>query len=574
MKSLTQKIWIPILTTLLFLIVALYAALHFYYREHLLEQAHKQYRNEDRLLMNNADTYANAANSCLNMIILQLNQALSASELDAGGYPVLNTATQSKMRTCLLNSLRLFQDAEEVNILFSNGYRYTQKKNGDFQIRSGKEEQVESIRPLDINTRGTWIHTNGADYQLEENSLYCMKPYTNIESGKKTGYVILKMKEFIGFGDMLYDARNVYLFNADGLLLETNDKEASHLLEEAENYQDQLLCSQQLQDELKMKDTRKFFCTSETIGKGLQMIAVTSLENSVLVLDRTIRMIFLIVGIVILVLFLMIGQSIAQTVRPIQSLSAHMTQVGEELPEDFEIESSCREVKVLVNSYNDMTHRNRRLVTQRLESAKREKQLELLLLQEQIKPHFLYNTLDTIYCLNALGDHSEASAMVKRLSEYYRLALSKGMESIRLSKELNMVRLYLEIQQTRFKKVLTYSVECEDTVPDILIPKLLLQPLVENAVVHGIQPMAQVGCVTVRVTYAQGVEIRVQDDGIGFPKEQFEKIISGEEWTKQGYGLKNVAERLKLVYGKHCEFLLESVQKGTSILIRITEKKE
>lgn len=562
-----------------------------------MERARLQCQYEDELLIQNAKIYADTANSCINTIILQLNQALAESDLDQDGYPSMHTATQMKLYNCLLNSFSMFHDAEEVVILFDNGVCFYQEKSSTHGMYNGEAKLAEKLDEIGIRRQGTWIC-----YDLpgiwEADGLYCVKPYTDVESGEEKGYVILKVHDFVAFHSEDLTHRRIYLFGSDGMLLRTNDEERWELLQAAEGYEERLQVSGKITAGLTAEKSNLEIYSEKTFVGGMRIVAVTSQASIINSLDRTITVLFVVFVVVLLVMFVAVGQSVARAVSPIRLLSEHMLQVTEELSEHmlraprepseptqcvakqavqdmgllFETQQNCTEIGVLIDSYNHMTQENRRLMEQLLEGAKREKRLELSLLQAQIKPHFLYNTLDTIYCLNAVGRYAEASMVVKLLSEYYRLALNRGAERTTLTNELDMVRLYLEIQKVRFKKILSFSVECAQDVPTLHIPKLLLQPLVENAIEHGIKPAGRPGQVRVCAAYQMGaVEIRVQDDGVGFDPEQFRRIIGQEDVPDEGYGVKNVAERLRLLYGERCLFTLEDREEGTSILIRIVE---
>lgn len=144
------------------------------------------------------------------------------------------------------------------------------------------------------------------------------------------------------------------------------------------------------------------------------------------------------------------------------------------------------------------------------------------------------------------------------------------MECIQLSDEIEMTRIYLEIQIVRYRNVLNYSIEYEQPLPEMSIPKLTLQPLVENAIYHGIKPMGKPGQVRICVACrGEWVEIRVSDDGAGFTQTQFE--LSQTDSARESFGLHSVAQRLRLYYGDNARLELEEVEQGTCILVAIRE---
>lgn len=233
------------------------------------------------------------------------------------------------------------------------------------------------------------------------------------------------------------------------------------------------------------------------------------------------------------------------------------------------------EVGALAAGFNEMTGRNRELVELLLEEKKRQEQLKLSLLQSQIKPHFLYNTLDTIYCLVLMGKKEEAGRMTKLLSDYYRHVLSNGMDWVLLFEEIKYTSNYLQIQSIRYNDILDFEICVEEEVENIKIPKLTLQPLVENAIYHGIKPLDRKGHIRVLVKQKEDiVYLRVQDDGVGLSGERFWEVLQKGAQSGDSFGLRNVAERLHLYYGERCALELEERAQGTTILICIQTAAE
>ena len=181
---------------------------------------------------------------------------------------------------------------------------------------------------------------------------------------------------------------------------------------------------------------------------------------------------------------------------------------------------------------------------------------ELKLLQAQINPHFLYNTLVTIVWLAEAGKKEEVVWMVSALSNFFRTTLSKGRDYITVGEEESHIRSYLEIQQFRYRDILQYEVRIPEQIGGFMILKLTLQPLVENALYHGIKNKRGMG--HIRVTGeldGEKLVFRVWDDGIGMSPERLEQVrrmVRGEDQSEDrssGFGLFNVWQRLQLNYG-------------------------
>ena len=202
---------------------------------------------------------------------------------------------------------------------------------------------------------------------------------------------------------------------------------------------------------------------------------------------------------------------------------------------------------------------------------------ELRVLQEQINPHFLYNTLDNIIWLAESKDTEQVVKMVSALSSFFRTTLSKGREFISVREEGEHIRSYLEIQQFRYRDILEYDVSIPEELWEYQVIKLTLQPLVENALYHGIKKKRGKGHISVSAERYKDVLIfKVKDDGMGMEEarlEQVRGILDGsvvEEQQSGGFGLFNVNQRIQLHYGAEYGLKVQSTYgEGTEVWVRI-----
>ncbi|MCR5775490.1 MAG: histidine kinase [Lachnospiraceae bacterium] len=208
--------------------------------------------------------------------------------------------------------------------------------------------------------------------------------------------------------------------------------------------------------------------------------------------------------------------------------------------------------------------------------------LELKLLQAQINPHFLYNTLDNIIWLAEDGRKEEVEDITSSLSMFFRTALSGGKDFIKIKDELTHIEAYLHIQRQRYRDILSYEIDVPEELKEYIIIKMTLQPIVENALYHGIKNKRGGG--TIRVTGREEknrVYLTVKDNGMGMDEETLtyiKEIISGEKKPSSdntGFGLSNVAERMRLNYGTHCGINISSTYgEGTEMDIYIPKRIE
>ena len=207
--------------------------------------------------------------------------------------------------------------------------------------------------------------------------------------------------------------------------------------------------------------------------------------------------------------------------------------------------------------------------------------MEIALLQEQINPHFLYNTLYSISQLCELKKTEKASEMLIALAAFYRIGLSKGKTIITVKEELKHVKNYLFIQHFRYSDLFDYTIDCDEEILDCLIPKMSLQPLVENAIYHGIKMKHEFGniCILGGTYDGENAYLEVHDDGPGIGTEQLEEIRSYLKDGKPGektssFGMKNVNARLKLEFGYESGGEIESASQDTCVRIRFAMKRQ
>lgn len=278
-----------------------------------------------------------------------------------------------------------------------------------------------------------------------------------------------------------------------------------------------------------------------------------------------------------------ISRKIANSIKkPIQNL-CHMTKLAGKGDFDVRAEdiNDNDEIEELNDSFNGMVEKIGDLVEDiRIEQLNL-RVAELKLLQSQINPHFLYNTLDTILWLAEMKRTEEVVHMVMTLSNFFRSTLSKGRDYITIKEEEAHVRSYLEIQQFRYQDILEYHIEIDPELYEYEILKLTLQPLVENALYHGIKNKREGGKITVTGRReGENIRLDVTDNGVGMSPERLEyirKVIIGEEEedsSGSGFGLFNVAQRITLNYGRPYGLSIESeYSEGTCVTVLIPAKE-
>ena len=244
-------------------------------------------------------------------------------------------------------------------------------------------------------------------------------------------------------------------------------------------------------------------------------------------------------------------------VKPILKLSdeARRISVNDYSGDDIIIEGDD-EISLLIKEFTQMKHSTKNYIVTLKEKHKVEQQLEHMrfeMLKNQINPHFLYNTLDSIIWMSEAGRNDEVVLMTSALARLFRQSISNDKEQVTIAEEIEYVRSYLTIQKMRYKDKLEYSIDVSPEINHVMIIKFALQPLVENAIYHGLKYKETKGNLSIR-GYVRGKKayITIADDGVGMEEAALEHIFdeTKKEHKSNGVGVPNVQKRLKLYYGQ------------------------
>ena len=263
--------------------------------------------------------------------------------------------------------------------------------------------------------------------------------------------------------------------------------------------------------------------------------------------------------------------------RPLKGLSRAMRQF-EKNADTFTYApvGGAREVQELSESFGHMVVKIQHL----METVRREeinlRKTELKALQAQINPHFLYNTLDSIAWMCEQGRNDEAVQMVNALAQLFRISISRGHELIPIRSELRHAESYLKIQKHRYKNQFSYRFDVDESCLDFLCNKITLQPIIENAIYHGINGLVDEGEIVITLR-ADGSDVvfTVADNGVGMEEEQIQAILRKERSDHTGIGIKNVNDRLKIYFGEGYGITIDSEPDvGTTVTIRMPQVRE
>lgn len=327
-------------------------------------------------------------------------------------------------------------------------------------------------------------------------------------------------------------------------------------------------------------DQQKWLIERQQIGyTGWNVVVVSSMSSLALEnynLHYVAWLTLLLVGVILIFLDVLVFRNFT---NPVYRLLQTMEKFG---TGDYEVrakEEGIGELKNLSTHFNIMAEQLQEQMEEIRQNEREKQKMEKKLLQSQINPHFLYNTLDSIIWMIQSEEYDGAGKMVSLLAKFFRTSLSQGKDMIPLEKELEHATSYLAIQNIRFKDKFEFRVEADQELLKYLCPKLSIQPLLENAIYHGMDGMYEDGEIEIRIYEKDGtIKIDVADNGLGMTQEKIDyimhnKVVSSKRGS--GIGVRNVNERIQLIYGTDYGITITSeLDEGTTATITIPKMEE
>lgn len=514
----------------------------------------------------------------------------------------------------------LEREIEEVNDLTNTIY-YQNIKNHDFRddefskslndFLSNVAERVYGIALYDTKGNCIW-HSEKVSGKSAEGEAWFAQAKSNIETvyfgAKKIAYTdlmkhvfqISRYVEYVDDGIMKSGVVCVQYYTdfVESILnsFENEKTEYCYLVDgnnqllyhpfmrliQSDLYEEKTLeyvqeCSDYL---LKTYGDTQWVMEKQQIGyTGWNIVVVNSLTNmraENVNIYYMIWLVLLLVGIVLIFLDILLLRNFTD---PIYQLMHTMKEFGKGNYQEKAKEAGIGELKSLSEHFNIMADRLQKQMDEIRENEREKQRMEKKLLQSQINPHFLYNTLDSIIWMIQSGEYEGAEQMVSLLAKFFRVSLSKGKDMIPLEKELEHAASYLAIQNIRFKDKFEFCVNADKGLMKYLCPKLSIQPLLENAIYHGMEGMYEDGEIEVNVYEKDNVIcIDVADNGLGMTAEKIDYIMNNKVVSSKrgsGIGVRNVNERIKLIYGEEYGISITSeLDEGTTATITIPKLEE
>lgn len=511
-------------------------------------------------------------------------------------------ASEIKLNSLLLGTSGYFDDSIKVYIIGENGGLY---KNSPYSLKEKEYIREDWYTLVKEQKEANWFELHSQSYFAETAETEFISlgiPVSEARTGRILGCVMVE----VGVSGILRnshyeeDSGELYLFYPDTKFrivdekveLYDNDrltliqKEGLSEQEEIEQNSPEVLETTKLLTYWKKDFSQNSFGAVSGYMTAYQQLDVNDWIFVYFIPKvNYYRLLIVVVIVSLFVTALLIAGSVyvsykvaGSITRPILSLKENVAKVQEG---DFETTVTCEsedEIGELGAQFNEMVVEIRNLMERIQMEHERQRHYELLLLQAQINPHFLYNTLDSLMWLIRMKNQQDAENMLEALTRFFKTGLNKGREQVAVKNEISNVESYLTIQLMRYKKKLSFSITVDDEIRSYIVPKLILQPLVENSIYHGIKGKEQGGTIEIKGLKKNGsVVLCVEDNGLGMPPKRLGKIqrmlSEGIVEESDSYGLTNVNERLKLFFGEGCTMKIDSTDgMGTKVSIEIREE--
>ncbi len=404
-------------------------------------------------------------------------------------------------------------------------------------------------------------------YEGHEPVFAVTKTVIHKDTGETIGMVVLYVKEAVFASiyqrEMNYKGGKFFILEKSGSILSSQDKENLHRsFAEATSISELELNGNNAsfihagEGETVLVSTNPFEPLQWTIVSVLPIEEITAER-------KEINQVILRIGALCLLLALAVSFLLSRSItRPIFRLAKTMRDIRNGRLNVRNSYRSENEIGYLSDGFNNLMDRIEALMAENVEEQRMKAESEFKLLQAQLKPHFLYNTIETILSLVKLDMKSEAAAAAKGLADFYKISLSKGSDIITIREEMQLTQSYLQIQQLRYVEYMESKMEIDDEILGCPIPKLTLQPIVENAIYHGLKRKTEKGLLRI-VGYRHEDEIRIEilDDGVGIEAARIRAILQDgdSQGERSSFGAQSVHNRIRILYGDRYGLEVESV---------------
>lgn len=544
-SMLLQLFFYYIIGNLLF--VLFLSSIFYYTSKYIIMNKEIEYTNENVISTSRYITlYADKLKNIINLLSV---------DADVRNFLISgNEDSKKSIEKMIYSILDSNKGIKNITVIGKNGNIVSSDKNNDMKISENMMKEKWYVDAINNSDMPVFNPSRKNSTSSMNSALWFLSISRDIKNskGENLGVIVFDIKyeilerylNSISFGKQI-----------DNIIVDNNNNIIYY--KDVKCFADKK-CLSKFSEKNKKKDTYLYETQIENTNWNLRSLANT---NDLVTLKKNFSHIVIIIFLVSLTFSSIITFIvITKILRPLIKLENHMQNFENNLREFHLSEKTGYEIQNLVEHFNVM-----------VEKIKYLREYEIKALHSQINPHFLYNTLDTIIWMAEFEDNEKVISITKSLANYFRLSLSNGHEKIPLKDEIMHTKEYLFIQKQRYEDKLSYFFNIEDErLLSIEVPKIIIQPIVENSIYHGIKNLSGNGIITIDVYRENStVNISVKDNGIGFEKaKQFKKSKTG------GVGFQNVDKRIKFYYGKNYGVFInkDSKTEGAEVIIKIPFK--
>lgn len=530
-------------------------------------------RHEYTLLADESMNTLQAMKQSCKSLIETANNYSKMMLADEEMQKILNTGdiygsprNQSKLSNRIYGLLQFDQNISSVYFVDKKNQIFTVGEDGGFYPDTSNPLEMEWYKEIE-NKKGGYILTQGNEWgrdSLETEYISLIRKYHNLEDFSQSGVLAVNINmDAIKnlYGDSLNKETEEILFldKENQIILQDGIK----LLEDESIGDITKEIKQSSQGEYNGNTTisnKKYIVSGVYLEDAkwriIRVIPISAKRENIYIL--TINVVLVIISTILILLGTFIVSRMMTV--PIQRMLSAMSLAEDGKFVKIKDKAFFHEFRYLFEGYNRLLDKVDQLLLQTIEKQKVIRRIELNEMHEQMKPHFLYNTLDSIEALAMMDEKEKLCDIVEALGDFYRKSVSKGREMISIQDEMTIVTDYIRIMSIRFENLFEAYIEVQDGCRAYLLPKLTLQPIVENSIHHGLREREEKGHLWIRIEEQdEWLHISIADDGIGFSEELLDEIE--EESTvfqDKSYGLRGTIERLRLVYGEAFKYKVTS----------------
>lgn len=488
---------------------------------------------------------------------------------------------QRRITKSLANMLLSGDYISSVFIFDKYSNYYNSNKVGPIVVNTDRIQDAKWHQMLeDANGNGFFIHKSedvlSFPTRSEKNYISYIKEIGDVDTYDPLATLLVTIDEetiqsYFTEVSAAYDSQFFIVDSKGNYIIPPNQYE-----KEFKSYLDQVDDKKEY-DVINIKDSKMIMVSQDMNIQDWKLVGTFQIDNIVSMAPYYSKITILIMCLNAIFIFICSMALTRLIFKPLSKLEKHMklVEAGQFVP--ISVENNNNEINNLKRVFNHMTEAIQNLI----QTVKEEEQIiaksELEIIQAQINPHFLYNTLDAVSALALMKDNENCFKITQALGSFYRNSLNSGMDFVTIRDEVECIKSYITILNIRYDDKIKVDYEVEEELLNCKILKLLLQPLVENAVHHGIKGNDGRGHISIKIFEDEDeIILMVADDGVGMTEEKIEDIMQGKTITgKSGFGIYSLMQRITLYYGIEHPVLIQSeIGTETEIAIRVKRIKE